>query len=387
MSRRLKPYLFCLLCFTAATWEVRGQGAEAFQVSGYLEVLPLYFQAELPSPFGEVNYLEYRLQNRLNARWDASAEWSLHASLRTRFFAGDLVRDIPGYAASIDRDNGLVNLSWMVVERDLWLLHTIPDRIYGEWNRGDWSVRAGRQRINWGVNMVTNPNDLFNSYSFYDFAYPERPGTDALRVQRYLDFASRVELAVAPGRNGRESVAALLYAFNRRGYDIQVLGGYFRDRAALGGGWAGSVGQSGFKGEVTWFFDLVSGGASHLVAALSMDHMFDNSLFLVVEGLYNGRGGREEFSVFGQSLSPENPSFSRFQFTGHVSYPFSPIWNGSLAAGAYPDEEALFLSLQVTRSITRNIDAMVVAQWFTGRSGSPFENAGMVLGGSLKWNF
>lgn len=38
---------------------------------------------------------------------------TLHGEMRTRVFAGDTVRAIPGYAAGIDRDDGWVNLSWM----------------------------------------------------------------------------------------------------------------------------------------------------------------------------------------------------------------------------------------------------------------------------------
>ena len=93
--------------------------------------------------------------------------------------------------------------------------------------------------MNWGVNLISNPNDLFNQYSFYDFDYPERPGSDAVRVQRFLGFNSRMEVAVRPASDLEQSVAAFLYAFGARGYDIQLMGGYYRERFVAGAGFAG----------------------------------------------------------------------------------------------------------------------------------------------------
>jgi len=370
--------------------DTHAQFSDQFEASGYLQGMPVRIAVELPEPFGEETFWEYRIQNRLNFRWYASSQVTVNAQVRTRFFSGDLVKDIPGYASAIDRDDGLVNLSWLIVDEDSWLLHTIPDRLNVEWNSSDWRVTLGRQRINWGINTVSNPNDLFNIYSFYDFDYPERPGSDAIRIQHFLDWASRVELAISPASDIRESVAALMYASNMRGYDFQFIGGYYYNRLALGGGWAGSIRESGFKGEVMVFTDLETTSNSqgtNIVIGVSGDHMFDNSLFLIVEGLYNQVGGREDFMLFGTELSADNPSFSRYQLMSQASYPFSPIWNGSFAVIWYPDEEAVFLSPSVTYSLHQNIDLNLLSQLFVGSSDSIFGSAGSVMMASLKWNF
>lgn len=369
--------------------------SDDLHISGYLQGMPVWIDADLPPPFENDTFWEFRLQNRLNVRWDLSPELTFNWQMRTRFFAGDLVselNDVPGlrYADLIDIDDGYADLSWVVAENDDWLLHYIPDRLNLDWQTDNWRVTAGRQRINWGINTVTNPNDLFNIYSFYEFDYPERPGTDAIRVQHFLDWASRVEVAFSPAREMRNSVAAALYGFNTGGYDVQLITGYFRHRLAAGGGWAGSIRQSGFKGEVMFFSDLEETTASrttNIVAALSVDHMFDNSLFLIVEGLYNREGGRDDFTLIGEPLSPDNPSFSRFQFTGQGIYPFSPVWNGSLALIWYPDEQAVFISPSVTHSLTQNTDLNLIAQIFAGSDDSVFANAGNLIAGSVKWNF
>src|SRR6056297_606895 len=364
--------------------------SDEFRIGGYLQGMPVRIGADLPQPLGSDAFWEYRLQNRLNLQWYISPDVTFNWEMRTRLFAGDLVEEIPFYADGIDTDPGFLNLSWMIEENETWLLHYIPDRLNLDWYTDSWRVTAGRQRINWGINTVSNPNDLFNIYSFYDFDYPERPVTDAIRVQYFIDWASRVEIAYSPAKEARNTVAAGMYTLNTRGYDIQMITGYYRNRWAAGGGWAGSIRQSGFKGEVMFFANLedqLDEKPTNLIAAISADYMFDNSLFLIVEALYNKNGGKNEFLLLGEPLSADNPSFSRFQFSSSASYPFSPILNGSLSAILYPDEEALFLSPSVTWSAFQDVDVNLLTQIFIGSSDSAFSNAGNVVAGSIKWNF
>lgn len=378
-----------IITLTLCATTVYGQH-DNLQIGGYLQGMPVRIGADLPEPIGSDAFWEYRIQNRLNLSWYISSDLTFNWEMRTRLFAGDLVEDIPFYADALDTDPGYADLSWMIVQNKSLLLHYIPDRLNLDLYTDDWRVTAGRQRINWGINTVSNPNDLFNIYSFYDFDYPERPGTDAIRAQYFIDWASRVEVAYSPARDARNSVAAGMYTFNTRGYDIQLITGYYRHRWAAGGGWAGSISQTGFKGEAMTFVDLdkKSGNRSvNLVAALSADHMFDNSLFLVAEVLYNKNGGREQFLLLGEPLSADNPSYSRYQVTVQGSYPFSPILSGSLAGIYYPDESAVFLSPSVTWSVLQNLDLNILLQAFAGSEDSAFSNAGNVVAGSLKWHF
>ncbi|MCH8569517.1 MAG: hypothetical protein LAT67_14690 [Balneolales bacterium] len=366
--------------------------AQDLTYGGYVQVLPLRISADLPEPFGEEVFWEYRLQSRLELRWRATDNLEFNAQGRARLFAGDLVQNFPGYASVIHTDDGYVNLSWMAIENDDMLLHLIPDRLYADWSAGDWNIRAGRQRVNWGINTITNPNDLFNIYSIYEFDYPERPGTDAVRVRYFLNWASRIEFAAAPSSHGiRQSVYAGMYGFNARGYDIQFITGYYQNRLAMGGGWAGSISDTGFKGEIMAFYDAETPEFGDrevsVVAAVSADHMFDNGLFIIAEGLYNSRGGLEEFGLLGQPLSADNPSISTWQLSGIFQYQFTPLLNGSLSAIWYPDESGLFLSPSVDYSLTQNTDAMLLAQFFIGADDSPLANAGNVIAFSVKWNF
>ena len=378
------PLMTVLLAMAGLPSLSNAQSWDDWRVTGYIQGNPVRIAAELPEPIGDETWMEYRLQNRLNVRWDATSDLTFYWQMRTRLFAGDLVRDIPGYADGIDQDDGLVDFSWMIFEEDDWLLHYIPDRLYAEWDTADWNIRLGRQRVNWGVNMITNPNDIFNIYSFYDFDYPERPGSDAVRLQRHLGFGSRLELAVSPARDLERSVAAALYSFNTRGYDIQLISGYYRERFTAGAGWAGDFRGAGIKGETMFYADQ---DETNFIASASVDYMFENRLFLVTELLYNAEGGREDFQLMAEELTPDNPSFSNYQFTAQATYPIHPLVDGTLATIYYPDEEAVFASPSVNWSVITDLDFQVLGQFFTGSDDSAFANAGNLITAQLKYSF
>ncbi len=374
-------------CLFAATEACAGDDLE---VGGYLQVSALGASVDMPEPIGSDHWKELRLQHRLNLRWHATPELSFHWQMRTRLFAGKFVRKLPGYAETLTRDEGLINLSWTVIDEGDFLLHYIPDRLYVESDRSDWNVRVGRQRINWGVNMITNPNDIFNIYSIYDFDYPERPGTDALRVQRFMGFGSRIELAASPARDLKDSVAAALYSFDLRGYDLQLIGGYYRERFAGGAGWAGGLGGAGIKGEAMFFSDLKSKQESrraNFILAGSVEYMFANNLFLTGELLYNRQGGQDRFHPTGAELSPDNPSFSRYQAAVQLAYLIHPLLDGSLTTIYYPDQKAVFVSPSLIWSAGKNLDLTVLGQLFLAGQDSVFESAGNLVTVALKYNF
>ena len=383
-----------LRCFTLlAAWLMAGALCaqtypEAPSLDGYVKYLP---SLRLSSNLDEV-FFDQLVHNRINFNWQIAEPVRVHAGLRTRVFQGYNVRNVPFYRSFLEQDFGAIDASWVLFQEGSWMMHTTPDRFFVDIDKGKWRVRAGRQRINWGINMVSNPNDLFNTYSFFDFDYEERPGTDALRVQYFAGSLSRVELAVAPGRAMNESVAAMLYSANFNGYDLQAIAGYFRNRLALGGGWAGNIKSAGFKGEVTFFSDLepVQGvEASNVVLAFSADYLFGNGMYVLVEYLFNQqrRGVEADLMLFVQPLSADNLSFTDHAVFATWRYPFSPVFSTGLAAFYFPTESGMFLSPSVEWSVRQNLDFMFISQLFMGRQGSILSQAGYLGAVVLKWSF
>ncbi len=187
-----------------------------FTVHGYLkDMSTLNFAAK------DSTLIDNLIHNRLNFSWFPNEKFTIKMQIRNRAVWGDLVKtifDLPGYGSYgklIDVNNDYAELSWMPVDNRNLVFHTLIDRAFVQWNNNDWEITAGRQRINWGMNLAWNPNDLFNSYSFFDFDYEERPGSDALRIKKYTGVASEVEFAIKAAHDWRDVKSAYKYLFNK----------------------------------------------------------------------------------------------------------------------------------------------------------------------------
>lgn len=354
-----------------------------FHIGGYLKEMPSVGYDNLSEEFTFNNILH----NRINMRYRPSESLQFSLEFRNRILSGEMVRQHGEILAELMKhDPGLVDASYVPVSNERMLWHFNADRFYADWHRDKWQVRLGRQRINWGINMVSNPNDLFNNFSFFDFDYEERPGSDALRVQYFPGDMSRVELALSPAETTKESVAAMLWGFNRSGYDFQIITGYFRNRTALGAGWAGNIKGSGFKGEVTLFNSIEKMDSMTVVASVGFDHMFGNGMYGFAELLYNGGYTSPANLLFlNEPMRADNIFISKYAVTASLMYPISPVLAASFSAMVMPDIEAFYLMPNLQWSVVRNLDAGFVVQLFRFA-----ENAGVTsINGYLqiKWSF
>lgn len=381
--------LICMFVLTCANIE-RGHGQQSsrFLIRGYMKEMPsVQFDDKFSNPaFGNL------IHNRLNFRGDISGSMDFILEGRNRLFYNENFKDFPQVKDIFEHDDGLVDMSWVWLSDGPWLGHTMIDRFYVGWRSSNWRVRFGRQRVNWGINLVSNPNDLFNVYSFFDFDYIERPGSDALRIQRYFGFMSSAEIAVSPANNSRDMVAAAKIGVNRWQYDFQAIAGYYRNRLALGGGWAGNLGTAGLKGEATWFYDLEETPGirrGNVVAAAGIDYMFGSGTFGLIEVLYNGGYQRDPETVFliTEPLRPDNIMFSEYAVTISADHPFSPIFSGGIAVMGLPDIEALFYMPNIKYSVMTDLDFEAVGQIFIGGKGTIFESAGSAWYAVLQYSF
>ncbi|RMH60202.1 MAG: hypothetical protein D6685_10450 [Bacteroidetes bacterium] len=368
IAKRLRwAGLLVLLPLTAPAQTPGAGGGKAWQASGYVKALQsAIFLEPLPPRFPAATQLyDNLIHHRLNLDWYAGEHLSLQLGWRNRLFWGDQVRLFG--ASFIDQQDGdaagLIDLSRGHASSSGVAVHTTLDRLYATWARGAWEVHLGRQRINWGISTLWNPNDLFNTFSFVDFDYEERPGSDALRILRYLGFAARAELAIRLADHLDESVIAALYAFNRAEYDVQLLAGRMQTDWVLGAGWAGALGQAGFKGEWTAFYDP---GADRidLAATATVDYMWPGSLYLNAGFLYTSTGTTDgALDLFGYRPSPKTLYPFTYSLLLTSSYTFTPLLNGSLTLIYSPGpSHTTFLNPTLTLSIADNWDLTLVGQ-------------------------
>lgn len=356
---------------------------------------------------GDSLWYENLTHNRVNFAWYPSENVTTYIEVRNRLFVGDFVKTftgndllgIPSYGDIINSNNDFFNLSANVVDNGSVLFNVMVDRAYVEWVKNDWEVKVGRQRINWGVNLAWNPNDWFNAYSFFDFDYEERPGSDAVRITYYTGVASSIEVAVKAAKDMDHFVSAGMWKVNKWNYDFQFLGGIAQGDVALGAGWAGNLGLASIKGELTYFKPVIDtqvnrGYENMLLGALSLDYSFPNTLYFNGSIMYNSNGNFDAdfmFSPVGQNTASFTVrNLSPYPWSSFIqsSYQITPLLYGGLAVMGYPGTKALFINPMLTFSVVQNLDINLVGQfYFDTNTSSNYDALSKSAFARLKWSF
>ncbi len=363
-----------------------------FTLDGYIKDLYMYYQPEQTEFMREDFLTTNTIHNRLNFKWYTSDQITTIVEMRNRILMGSLISSYPEYSSSLGEDAGYFDLSFIPFKRDKWFMHTMIDRAYIDWSSGNWQVRIGRQRINWGVNLVWNPNDVFNSFSYFDFDYEERPGTDGIKIQYYTGLTSSAELVYKLGRNENERALAGLFRFSQWAYDFQFMGGRVGSDYVIGGGWAGDIYGAGFRGEVSHFIprnDTESEKAT--VISVSANYTFGNSLYIHAGMLYNSHGtsgkagGRD--LLFSSNLSAKYLSFAKSSLFGQVSYPVTPLMGAGISGIVNPNDHSWYFGPSLTYSLQTNLELMLTGQLFYGDEGTEFGDIGKLAFGRIRWSF
>ncbi|MDR1644559.1 MAG: DUF1302 family protein [Tannerellaceae bacterium] len=360
----MKRFLM-LLCLALIAGSMAAQTGKP-ELSGYVSDM-VSVVAQRPSATWAWENL---LHNRLNFGWQFAANWRMDAGMRNRYIAGNLG----------DKEHEL---------------HATFDRLYLTFEQGPWNLQLGRQRVNWGQTLVWNPNDLFNTYSFFDFDYVERPGSDAFRATRYHSPTASTELAASLNASHRVT-AALLHRWNRNNFDYQVMGGlYAGSDIVAAGAWSGDFRGLNFRGEVSLFHptdSLPADGSGFVIAAsVGMDYMFPNSLMLQAEALYNNGGNASSAGLMGlyeAPLSAKHLSISDWNMFMQASYPLTPRLNASLSALYFAGIQAFYAGCSLDCSVAGDLDLSFIAQYFAASDIAGLGNMQILLAfARLKYSF
>lgn len=333
------------------------------------------------------------IHNRLNFNWIMNNNLTFNAQMRNRIFYGETVSTFPKYPEIVNKDDGFLNLSMIVFEGKSTFMQSTFDRFYLDYNINKVQITIGRQRINWGQTFVWNPNDLFNSYNFFDFDYEEKPGSDAVRIQYYPTYSSKLDLVVKINHSNKITAAAL-YRFNKWSTDIQFLAGYYNQTDfVVGTGFSGSLFSGGLRGELSYFHpkNNFSDTTGTLVVSIGYDYTFSNSLMVQLEGLYNGYGKKSgDFNVidfYFMQLTPQNLSLTKFSFLGQITYPITPLFNATFSTMYSPNDKSIYLGPSLIYSLKANLELSFYTQYFTSSTPVDQGGKGTFMYWRLKWSF
>ena len=304
------------------------------------------------------------LHNRLIFKYKPDSSWTIDAEVRNRLFYGEGSRLGGAYYADIlDRDNGLWDGAF-VVRNNTIIWSTMIDRLWVDYTRADWRVRVGRQRINWGIATTWTPNDLFNAWNFLDFDYEERPGTDAILIQKQFGESVTVDAAVSGSRYDSSYVAAIRIAANWKAYDLQWIAGSYKGRPTAGMGWAGPLGQFGFKGEMAWFG---ADTGSTFSATVQIDRLLPHSWYVSTGILYAGGASGsllQPASLATNTLAPDRLMPVKWSGIISVVKPVTPILNASVALVYSPEFHLLIAIPALAYNIKEDWDIDLTGQIF-----------------------
>lgn len=358
----MKSILFILLLLPSYLYSQDSLKQKTVSLNGYVSEMPSLLYNSLANDYE----FSSQLHNRLNFKWQPNTSFTTALEFRTRFYYYGS-NNTASYYKTFEQDAGLIGLSKNIFSGSKYLLNVSVDRLWIDYSKNKWQFTMGRQRINWAQTYVWNPNDIFNTYNYLDFDYVEKPGSDALRIQYYTSETSKAELVVKADSSGKPTVAGL-YRFNKWNYDIQFISGLTPDDVVIGGGWSGQLAKGGLRGEASYFMpkkDFLQKNGT-LAASVGWDYMFKNSLFLQLECLYNGykpdSSGVNIFETNALKISAKNPFLSDFSYFASVSYPITPLLNGSLASIINPHNKVYILVPSLDYNVLQNLDLSFIAQ-------------------------
>ena len=307
--------------------------------------------------------------NRLNFYWYGDEHFNASIQFRNRLMYGETLKLIPGYIDNIAKNDGLFDLSYNLLSGESYVLNSTIDRILFQYTTEGFSATAGRQRINWGQTLVWNVNDVFNTYSYFDFDYEERPGSDAVRLQFYPNYTSTIETAVKIDSAHRITAAAM-YRFNVFSYDIQFIAGILSEEDYLGGvGWSGNIGGAGFRGEATYFHPKrnFSDTSGMFMGSVGLDYTFPNTLMLQGEYLYSSNPYTSSFGFidyYGGPLTVKQLAFTEHTLFASGSYQITPLFFASLSGMYFPKMKGYFIGPNLSYNILSNLDLAFFLQYF-----------------------
>ncbi len=317
---------------------------------------------------------------------------TINIGVRNIIEYGNTVALTPGYVDFITRDNGYFNLTKSWKEKTSYVLYSSIDRLNLFFSTDNFEVQLGRQRINWGVNLVWTPNDIFNSSSYLNFDYEEKSGSDAIRGQYYFDYSSSLEYVYKLDYLKRVT-SSLMYRFNLWNYDFQTFVGMMEDDYVFGGGWSGNILSSNVSGEVTYFRDKenFSDTTGQLVASLGWTYTFASGFYVHSELLFNSTGKTGKAggisNLFKNGYNAKNLSPAKYSLFGELAYQLNPLVRLDFSGILNPSDKSFYLGPFATISISQTIDMLFAGQFFFGDSGTEWGNYGTFYYLKLKWNF
>lgn len=345
--------LLSIIIILAACSPASASEDPRFTMSGYYKNLLSGSKSTAGGDYyGDLNRL------RLDSEYRPSEDMTLKLVLDNEAVFGTVL-DTADFKAGKDIRQTYFGLDRTFADTsDLWG-RTSVHRFYLTAKSDRISGTLGRQRIAWGTERLWNPTDLFNPASPFSIERDERTGTDAVRLDLYPGPLSGVTAVYAPEREGNDDIAFRAKT-NMRGYDVSLVLASLGDRNLAGIDFAGNLGDSSLRGEATYesmkranpLFPEMAERFSR--AVLSWDYTFPNTLYVLLEYLYNGGNVKQDVPLtFVQAgIMTKNRNFLAAGF----GYDLTPLIRPECTFIVDVDGKGVFAGPSVKYNVRENVD-------------------------------
>jgi hypothetical protein len=366
------------LLFVFSTINSKGQnGAKTFDFDGYLSAMPQYMWSDT------LEYKQALLHNRLNFSWYPIENITVTAQFRNQLLYGDFV-EMGNFDDGFVTENYFLPLTFQQTFDKKSMLYVSADRLFAEYTKNKLEIKLGRQRINWGQTFVWNPNDIFNTYNFFDFDYAERPGADAIRIQYYTNATSQIDVA-AKIDSGNNITAAAIYRANKWNIDFQFMGGYYSQphqsilpSQQIETDWILGMALTGdFKGislrsETSYLYPTEDSPIQDDLFLLStgLDYTFSSSLTTSAEFLYSSKislvAGSSLLGIYSGPMTIKNMAYAKYSFFAQAAYPITPLLNTSISGMYFTDDiiNGYYAGPSLNYSLGDNLELAGFYQYF-----------------------
>ncbi len=359
---------------------------------------------------GDVNYMfysstfelfkhshnEHQIHQRLNLEYQFESYFRANMSIRNRLILGGDVEQNPYYSVNLGSDNGYFDLTSNWYSKGNQLGNSQLDRMYIDYKGSDWSVRAGRFRINWVMTTRWNPNNIYNTYSINDFNYEERNGTDGILFTHNLGYASSFDALYTPNRESNQNGYSIRYLGNYSGWDHQLIFGKVKLEWIAAAGFSGYLQGIGIRGEISHFLPIKSkwNGLNiqkSTIASIESDYRFGGNRNWLgnVALLYTSKPEKPESRATDDKMAFTVKPLSYYRYTVYAGLEFdvSSLQRLTLTSTIY-DDEAILFSIKTRYSISDDTELTGVIQGVNDNSKSTLsklKSSSIFI--RIKWSF
>jgi len=268
------------------------------------------------------------------------------------------------------------------------------DRAFVKYRLPSFDLTLGRQAVTFGKARFWNPLDVFLPFDARQFDREYKPGVDAVRVDVPVGEMSGLTMVAAPGRvDGSRVYARSWYGSavlgrvytNLADFDFAAQGGKVYGGYQGGAGLTGALGPIEVRAEGAYLFsidepDEPTPVPDHLMAVVGVGRLFDCSLNLQAEYLYNGAGDDANLdAALSRVAAGRALQMSEHLVAAMIGYDLLPLLTGSVATIVSVSDGSGLVQPGLEYSVSDESDLLAGAMIAWGRRPRVTPPAGLEL--------